>query len=406
MNIPLLFSRRYLFARRSTNAINIITGISVVGVAIGTAALVLVLSVFNGFEDLLAGLFGHFNPEVKVTPAKGKTFAPDSLVLSNIRALPGVLVVSETLEEIAFFEYDNSQDFGVLKGVDSLFARVNNIDSTLREGVYLLQNGDLNCAVVGAGVRNKLTINVNNPLTNMMVYMPTTEAGGALSNPFKTRMIYPVGTFAIQQDFDNQYILTNLNFVRELLDASPGTVSSLEIKCRSKSDVPKVKDQIRRLLGSDFVVRDEYEQNEAFFKVMQLEKWMGFAITSLMLVLMAFNTVGALWMIVLDKQKDISILKGMGATDSMVRQIFLLEGLLLTLLGMSIGFLIAVVLYTAQKQYGLIGIPQGFLVESYPIEMRWADFVPVTATVIGIGLLASLLPARRAVQVPAFLREE
>ena len=260
--------------------------------------------------------------------------------------------------------------------------------------------------MVGAGVRNKLTVNVNNPLTTMMVYMPTTEAGGALSNPFKTRMIYPVGTFAIQQDFDNQYILTNLNFVRELLDAPPGTVSSLEIKCRSKSDVSKVKDQIRTLLGSDFVVRDEYEQNEAFFKVMQLEKWMGFAITSLMLVLMAFNTVGALWMIVLDKQKDISILKGMGATDGTVRRIFLLEGLLLTLLGMSIGFLIAVVLYTAQKQYGLIGIPQGFLVDSYPIEMRWADFIPVTTTVIGIGLLASLLPARRAVQVSAFLREE
>ncbi len=406
MNLPLFFARRYLFAKRSTNAINIITGISVVGVAIGTAALVLVLSVFNGFEDLLAGLFGHFNPELKVTPAKGKTFALDSLTLARIRALPGVLLVSETLEEIAFFEYDGSQDFGVLKGVDSLFARVNNIDSTLREGAYVLNMDDRNCAVLGAGVRNKLTVNVNNPLSTMTVYMPVTESGGALSSPFKTRLMYPMGTFAIQQDFDNQYVLTNLAFTRELLDAPPGTVSALEIRCHSKSDIARSKSEIRTLLGEDYVVKDEYEQNESFFKVMQLEKWMGFAITSLMLVLMAFNTVGALWMIVLDKQKDISILKGMGATDRTVHRIFVLEGLLLTLLGMGLGLALAVLLYVLQKQMGLISIPQGFLVDSYPIEMRWSDFLPVTATVLLIGLLATLLPARRAVQVPAFLREE
>lgn len=406
MNLPLLFARRYLFAKRSTNAINIITGISVVGVAIGTAALVLVLSVFNGFEDLLAGLFGHFNPELKVTPAKGKTFAPDSLVLARIRALPGVDIVSETLEEIAFFEYDGSQDFGVLKGVDSLFARVNNIDSTLREGAYILHMDDRNCAVLGAGVRNKLSVNIHNPLSTMTVYMPAQESGGALSSPFKTRLMYPMGTFAIQQDFDNQYVLTHLPFARELLDAPPGTVSALEIKCRSKSDIARSKSEIRALLGEGYVVKDEYEQNEAFFKVMQLEKWMGFAITSLMLVLMAFNTVGALWMIVLDKQKDISILKGMGATDRTVHRIFVLEGVLLTLLGMGLGLALALALYAAQKELGLISIPQGFLVESYPIEMRWSDFVPVTATVLLIGFLATLLPARRAVQVPAFLREE
>lgn len=406
MNLPLLFARRYLFAKRSTNAINIITGISVVGVAIGTAALVLVLSVFNGFEDLLAGLFGHFNPQIKVTPAKGKTFAPDSLVLAQIRDLPGVAVVSETLEEIAFFEYEGSQDFGVLKGVDSLFARVNNIDSTLREGSYVLEMDDRNCAVLGAGVRNKLSVNIHNPLATMTVYMPAAESGTALSSPFKTRLMYPMGTFAIQQDYDNQYVLTNLALARELLDVPPGTVSALEICCHTKADIARTKTEIRRLIGEGFAVRDEYEQNEAFFKVMQLEKWMGFAITSLMLVLMAFNTVGALWMIVLDKQKDISILKGMGATDRTVHRIFVLEGMLLTLLGMGLGLALALLLYALQKEVGLISIPQGFLVESYPIEMRWSDFLPVTTAVLLIGLLATLLPARRAVQVPAFLREE
>ena len=405
LNISLFIARRYLFARRSANAINIITGISVLGVAIGTAALILVLSVFNGFEDLLAGLFGHFNPEVKVTPLKGKTFQADSLVLARVRALPGVLYVSETLEEIAFFEYEGSQNFGVLKGVDSLFARVNNIDSTIQEGEYRLRVSERNCAVAGAGMRNKLGININNPLALLTIYMPEQQSG-LMDQPFKTRSVYPMGTFAIQQDFDNQYVLTNLDFMRELLEAQPGTVSALEIKGRPGVSRSDLSAQVKGLLGGAYVVKDEYEQNEAFFKVMQLEKWMGFAITSLMLVLMAFNTVGALWMIVLDKQKDISVLKSMGATDRLVRSIFLLEGILLTLLGMGIGILLAIAFYFAQKNFGLISIPQGFLVDSYPIAMRATDFIPVILTVIGIGLLASLAPARRAAQVPAFLREE
>ena len=407
MNFPLLIARRYLFAKRSTNAINIITGISVLGMAIGTAALVLVLSVFNGFEDLLSGLFGHFNPELKVTPAKGKTFEMDSLALVKIRALPGVAVVSETLEEIAFFEYEGSQDFGALKGVDSLFASVTGInsDTIILEGEYLLKTDNRNCAVVGAGLRNKLTVNVNNPLGAITIYMPEQEAG-ALDKPFKTRLVYPVGTFAIQQEYDNQYILTNLDFLRELLDATPQTVSALEIKCKSESEVAHVKEQIRAIMGEGFVLKDHYEQNEAFFKVMQLEKWMGFAITSLMLLLMAFNTVGALWMIVLDKQKDISVLKSMGADDSTVRRIFLAEGLLLTFLGLGIGIVLAIVIYIIQKTWGIVTIPQGFLVDTYPIAMRLSDFVPIVLTVLGIGYLAALLPAKRAGRVPAFHREE
>ena len=402
-----LFAWRYFKSKKSTNAINIITGISVLGVAIGTAALILVLSVFNGFEDLLSNLFGHFNPELKITPSKGKTFEVDSFVLVKMRELPGVEIVSETLEEIAFFEHDGSQDFGVLKGVDSLFARVNGIDSdtTLREGQYLLKDGVRNCLVLGAGVRNKLSVNISNPLSVITVYMPEQQTG-ILDKPFKTRQASPVGTFAIQQEFDNEYVLTNLGFVRELLEAPPTMVSALELKCSPGVNILEVKAQARALLGEGFTMKDRYEQNEAFFKVMQLEKWMGFAITSLMLLLMAFNTVGALWMIVLDKQRDISTLKSMGATDAMVYRIFLLEGFLLTLFGMGIGLVLAIVLYFAQKYWGIVTIPEGFLVESYPIAMRASDFLPVTLTVLGIGLLASLLPARRAAKVPAFLRAE
>ena len=407
MNLPIHIAKRYLFAKRSTNAINVITGISIVGVAIGTAALILVLSVFNGFEDLLAGLFGNFNPEIKVEIAKGKSFDCDSLTLLKIEEMPGVAAVSETLEEIAFFEYQGSQDFGVLKGIDNRFAAVTHIDTTIEEGSFALKFDDgRNGVILGAGMRNKLSVNVNNPLASLTIFMPDKDGGGALDKPFKTRLAYPTGTFAIQQEFDNQYILTNIDFVRELLGTGSRTVSALEIRCNSASDVDAVKKQLAQLLGKDYTVKDHYEQNEAFFKVMQLEKWMGFAITSLMLVLMAFNTIGALWMIVLDKQKDISMLKSMGATDQTVRQVFLIEGMLLTVFGMVIGIAIALILYFLQKHYGLISIPQGFLVTSYPIAMRVTDFVPIIATVLGIGFLASLLPARRAAQVPAFLREE
>ncbi|MCC6411011.1 MAG: ABC transporter permease [Saprospiraceae bacterium] len=406
MNFSFLVARRYLFAKRSTNAINIITGISVFGIAVGTAALLLILSVFNGFEDLLSGLFGHFNPEIKITPAKGKTFEPDSLVLVRMREVPGVLYLSESLEEIAFFEYGTSQDFGILKGVDDNFARINNIDSTVFEGRYLLRSEDRNGVVLGAGVRNKLGINISDPVATITVYMPTKDSGKLLQNPFKTRLVYPMGSFAIQQEYDNQYVLTNLQFMRELLETSPGTVSSLEFKCKSGADVAKVKSDLGAILGDGYQIRDHYEQNEAFFKVMKLEKWMGFAITSLMLILMAFNMVGALWMIVLDKQKDISTLKSLGASDLTIRRIFLTEGLLLTGLGLCIGLALGVGIYIAQKTLGIVTVPQGFLVESYPIAMRAADFLPVIGVVLGIGLLASFAPAARAVRVPSFFREE
>ncbi len=406
MNLPFFFARRYLFAKRSTNAINIITGISVGGIAIGTAALLLILSVFNGFEDLLGGLIGYFNPPLKVTPAQGKTFTADSLVLAKIRALPGVLYASETLEEIAFFEYEGAQDFGVLKGVDAYFAKVNGIDSTVVEGSYRLQFDERNTAVLGAGVRNRLSVNINNPLAALTIYMPVTRQTGALDRPFKTRFVEPAGTFAIQQEFDNQYVISNLDFARELLDAETGVVSALEIKTQPNADMQQVKAAVSSALGEGFVLKDRYEQNEAFFKVMQLEKWMGFAITALMLILMAFNMVGALWMIVLDKQKDISVLRSMGADDRIVYRIFLGEGLLLTTLGMGIGLALAVAIYAIQKNYGIVTIPQGFLVDSYPIAMRLADFPPVILTVLGIGWLASLIPAARAIRVPAFLREE
>ncbi len=405
MNLALKIARRYLFAKKSTNAINIITGISVFGIAVGTAALILALSVFNGFEDLITSLYSNFNPDVKVTPVKGKTFVPDSTKLLQILDLDGVKYVSQSLQEVAFFEYKNNQDFGILKGVDPFYNKVTSIDSTVREGDYILRQEDRNMAVLGVGMRNKLGVSIEDFLTSVGVYMPRRKKVGPLQQPFKKRFVYPAGTFVIQQDFDNQYVLTSLEFVRNLLDLK-GHVSALEIKLNEEISKQRTIEAIQAILGEGFAVKDRYRQEEAFLKLMKMEKWLSFVIVGLMLVLIAFNVIGALWMIVLEKKKDIAILKSMGAMDRTIRNIFLNEGLLLSFLGILSGFVLAIILYILQITVGIITIPGDFVIEVYPISMRLFDFIIVTLTVATIGLLASILPAQHAKRIPAMIREE
>jgi lipoprotein-releasing system permease protein len=405
MNLAFRIARRYVFAKKTTNAINIITGISVFGIAVGAGALVLVLSVFNGFEDLITSMYSNFNPDVKVLPAQGKTFDVDSAFLKKVYAISGVALVSQTLEETAFFEYKNSQDFGTLKGVDALYQSVTGIDSTVREGLFKLREGQQEMAVLGLGMRNKLQVNVDDLFSTMVVYMPKAREVGMFDQQFRRLSVYPVGTFVIQQEFNNKYVLTSIEFARRLLDTDDA-VSALEIKLRANANVDRTIQHIRQALGPDFVVQNRYEQEEAFLKLMKIEKWLSFAIVSLMLLLVAFNMVGALWMIVLEKQKDIAILKSMGTLDNTVRNIFLQAGGLLTALGIGIGFMLALTLYGAQKAFGLVSIPGNFIVDSYPISMRLPDFVVVAATVLLIGLLASVPPALRARRVSALIREE
>ena len=405
MSLALRFARRYLFAKKSTNAINIITGISIFGVSVGTAALILVMSVFNGFEDLITGLLSNFNPDIKVTPVSGKTFRADTVQLRELRALPGVAYVSQTLEEIAFFSYEKNQDFGILKGVDEYYNKVNKIDSTIVEGEYAFTRGNRATVVLGSGMRNKLAVSVEDYLEPMKVYMAKRERVGSLGKPFRERFAFPAGTFRFQQEFDEQYILASLEFARELLDYDD-VVSQLEIMLTPGTDPAATQAQIAAILGSDYHVRDRYQQEEAFLKLMRLEKWIGFALLCLTLLLIAFNIVGALWMIVLEKKTDIAILKSMGATDKLVRNIFLSEGLLLCFLGMVIGMAIAVLLYFLQKQFGLVPIPVGFAVDSYPISMRPTDFFFVVLAVAVIALLASVLPAQRARRVKTLVKYE
>lgn len=405
MNLSLRIARRYLFAKKTTNAINIITGISVFGIAVGSAALLLVLSVFNGFEDLISSMYSNFNPDVKVLPLQGKTFEVDSTLLIKLRAIDEVKYVAQTLEETAFFEYKGSQDVGIVKGVDEYYLAVTHIDSTVQEGKYKLQEGEQELAVLGLGMRNKLQVNVDDLFTPMIVYMPKSREVGMFEQQFRRLSVYPSGTFIIQQEFNNQYVLTSLDFARALLDAG-NVVSALEIKLNGGVNQARAAEKIRQVLGKDLTVKNRYEQEESFLKLMNIEKWLSFAIAGLMLVLVTFNMVGALWMVVLEKQKDISILKSMGASDNMIRNIFLNEGLLLCLLGVGIGFVLAIVTYLAQKFFSIVSIPGNFVVDAYPISLRLLDFVVSAAVVLLIGFLASIPPAFRAKRVPTIIREE
>ena len=405
MNLSLNIAKRYLLGKKSTNAINIITWISILGLSIGTAALILILSVFNGFESVLAGLFDSFNPQFKVTPVTGKYFEIDSSLVKQIEQLPQVAHVSKTIEEVALFDYKGIQEVGIIKGVDENFSRVTRIDSSLRSGQLILDDESINYAILGSGMSNKLSINYNDAITPVTIYMPTRTSRGPLARDYKSLDVYASGIFTAGSDADLQYIVTSYDDVTRLLDRR-NNYSALEIKLEENARESSARKGILAILGDGFVIKDRYEQDATFFKVMNTEKWVSFMITSFIMLIIAFNLVGSLWMLVLEKKQDLSILQAMGFTSKKVSNLILYEGGLISFVGLISGSLLALVLYFLQKQFGLVGIPEGFLIDSYPIELHWPDFITVTITVMGIGIAASILPALRAGKITPFIHLE
>lgn len=396
MRITSILAFRYIFSKKSTNAINIISGIAVAGIAIGTAALILVLSVFNGFEGLITGLFRKFNPDLKVQPIAAKTFQEDTLMIHAIRQLDGVVAVSATLEETTLLEYATFQTFGILKGVDHHFDAVTNISKSIVDGQYNLDPNSRNI-VLGAGIAQKLSVDPEGDLLPLIAYITKKETS-MMGSPFTTTKLDPVGVFEIQQEFDMEYTLVPLDVARDVLNTDHD-LSYLEIKLDSAVNTLETQEKISKILGPLFTIKDRYRQDEAFLKLMNLEKWMSYAIVSLTLILVAFNMIGALWMIVLDKQKDISILKSMGMRNGQIKQIFIRSGLVLCSLGLGCGVLLALILYYLQKNVGLVRIPEGFVINTYPVDMHFIDVVVVSLTVLLIGWLASLPAASKASQI-------
>lgn len=406
MNFSFRLAKRYLFSKKKINAINIITGISVFGLTIGSAALILVLSVFNGFEDLISSMYSHFDPDLKILPLKGKVFEVDDPTLEEIRKTTGVQHISKTLEEVAFFDYGDKQNIGVIKGVDSNFHKINGMDDMVREGQYVLKKGPKYNAVVGLGMRNKLGISIDDDFSSLGVFIPKSGPIRPLETPFRSRLLYPSGTFIVQQEFDNKYILADISVVRDLLRLAK-EVSALEIGIDPNMNAGEIKGKLETILQNQgLLVQTREEQQAAFIKLMKIEKWLAFAIAGFMLLLIAFNLTGALWMVVLEKKKDIAILYSMGATSQQIRNIFLTEGMLLSILGIATGFVLALLVYGIQKLFGIVSIPGNFVIDAYPSSLKLADFVVVAVTVSLIGLTASLLPAIKAGKVTTLIREE
>ena len=401
----MFIARRYLFGKKTTNAINIITGISIGGICIGTAALIVVLSVFNGFEELLGGLMNTVNADIKVMPKTGKTFEVDSSVIARLSQLNAVGSLSVSLEETALLEYEGKQDFCVLKGVDDHYNLTTTIDSAIIRGEFKLHEDEFEYLVMGGGIANRLNINFQNVFEPVLVYMPNRKVRGPMDQPFKKRTVYPAAKFAVKQDFDYTYVFCSLELIRELL-ARPDEASAIEIRASMIGSSANLVEQVEEIVGDQFDVKDKYAQNAALFRLMRIEKWLSFVIIGLILALVSFNLLVALWMIVLDKRRDLSILQALGATQTTMRQIMYIEGVLVSIVGIATGTIIALMITYLQKQFGLITFPEGFVVDAYPIVLRLSDILIIALTVLLIGMAASVLPARRAGLITPYVREE
>lgn len=397
VNLSWKITWRYLFGKKSTNAIQLITGISVLGLGFGTAAIILILSVFNGFETLLLSMYDAFNPDIKITAAKGKSFAADEALLSDIRAIDGIDSISLSLEELALFQLNNHQEVGTIKGVDEGFGYVTGIDSSIRRNRDFIRLDKRQYGLFGIGMAYKLGLNPNDRISDIAVYIPNTKKRTPLDQQFSVSRLFSEGTFSIQHEVDQSYVLSSLDLVRRLTK-KPNQISAVEVKIASAEQEAAVVEKLKQLLGADYVVKGRLEQEASTVKVMRIEKWLSFLILIFALILIAFNLIGAIWMIVLEKQKDLAVLSAMGARRNFVQQIIMKLGALICFIGIGFGFVFGLLFYFLHKRYGLIKMGEQAIVDAYPMELFWSDLPIVAAVVLLIGLVAVMFPTWKAMQ--------
>jgi len=398
MNLPLYIARRYLLGKKSQNAINIISVISMLGVMVGTMALVIVLSVFNGFDSVVKSLMNAFDPDIEVSAAEGKTFVPGQAILKELRALPGVQAVSEVVEENVLLLYGDKQHIAVIKGVDDSFTEVTGIDSMIYDGTMKLRDAARPYAVVGQGVAYSLRVGLNfvDPL---FVYTIDRKARFSMANPeeaIRRDFIYPSGIFALEQDFDSRYVIAPIEFVRKLLSYDR-ECSFLEIKLDPGVQPKKVQDQISGILGEGFHVKNRQQQNELFYRVMKSEKWAIFLILTFILVIASFNIIGSLSMLIIDKKRDIRSLRNMGASNKLIKKIFLTEGWLISVVGSVGGLILGTLVCWVQQRFGLIRLSGSgtFVIDAYPVRIEIIDIFLIWLTVLLIGWIAARYPVRQ-----------
>lgn len=401
MNFPFYIARRYLFSKKSTHAINIISGISVAGVAVATMALVVTLSVFNGFHDLVATFFTSFDPQIEVVPAKGKTAPADDPLLVKIKALPEVEVATECLKDQALAIYKGRQAMVTLMGVDDNFEQMSRIDEILYgDGNFSLHAANLNFGTVGVRLAETLGMNANWD-GSLMIYAPRKNGQLDMANPADgfvvDSLISPGSVFMVKQGkYDRDHILAPISFARSLFEQQ-GMLSSLQIRLKNGSDLDKVKGEMKDIAGDKYKVLDRYEQQEDTFRIMKVEKFIAYIFLTFILIVASFNIIGSISMLIIDKKNDVMTLRNLGATDRQIYSIFLFEGRLIALFGAIAGILIGLLLCWLQQEYGLVALGQSsgtFVVDSYPVSVHPEDVAVVFLTVIAVGFLAVWYPVR------------
>lgn len=401
MNLPFYIARRYLFAKKKHNAINIISAISVCGVALATMAMVCTLSVFNGFQEMVEQLFTAFDPELKITAREGKVFQPDDPGIRQVQALPCIDVWTETVEDNAMVQYKNRQAMATIKGVENNFEQLTEIDSLLYgTGQFMLNDPVADYGIMGVELMSELGTGIQfvDPL---QVYAPKRNVRINLANPsaaFNRKYLHSPGVVFIvnQQKYDARYIITSLDFARALFGYNT-EVSAIELKLKPGNDIGRIQGQIQDILGDRYLVQNRYEQQSDVFRIMKIEKLISYLFLTFILVIACFNVIGSLSMLILDKREDVVTLRNLGANDRLIARIFLFEGRLIAAFGAAIGIIGGLLLCFLQQAFGLISLGGGngaFLVEAYPVSVHATDVLLVFVTVIAVGFLSVWYPVR------------
>jgi lipoprotein-releasing system permease protein len=399
---------RYFRGKKSAQAINIISWISIVAIAVSSAAMVILFSVFNGLEGTVRDLYSAFYPEIKVTAEKGKFFDVSKEQQQAVRNINGVHYASFSIEDMVLLTGSKEQKVGTLKGIDDTWFAVCGLDSYMVDGKANWEGAtQYTPAIVGLGIAMSLGIDVNNDFSGIKAFYP--KLGASISeNPQEALndiIVKPKGTFKIQSEFDEGYVLVPLNAAQYLFHQG-NKISSIEIRLNNPKEETAVRQHLVKILGLGFTIENRYEQNKTFYMIMHGEKWAVYAILLMVLLIASFNMIGSLSMVVLEKKKDIAILRSMGAEKGMIRSIFLAEGALLAMVGGSIGVLFGILVCLGQLYFGWISLPDGFIITAYPVALQITDILLVLSTALIVGLLAAWYPAMKAARQSVFVREE
>ncbi len=370
--------------------------ISVFGVATGAMALVIVLSVYNGFDGLIKSVFNTFDPDLKITVVEGKVFDPRVPVFDSLKTLNYIDIICPTLEEMALLEYEDKMHAAVIKGVTNEFQQMTGVDTMIFEGEYLLKDGSKNMAVIGQGVSYYLSVGLNF-LSPIKVYVPKRTGHTSMnpSNAFTKKYIFPSGKFSIQHEIDSKYVLVPMDFARSLL-SYPVEISALEIKIADNKNIDEAQAEIIKLLGSDYVVKNKFQQHEVLYRVMKSEKWAIYMILTFILIVASFNIIGSLSMLIIDKKDDLATLNSLGLDKKRLAKIFLIEGWMISFAGALLGLAVGAIICYIQQRFGIIKLSNmgTFLVDNFPVKMKVSDFIGIFITVVTIGLLASWYPVK------------